>query len=59
MALAHVGVTRPQRWDARFDPGMSEAHFEIGRLLLLEDKGPEALEHLEAYLAGTPQNVVN
>jgi hypothetical protein len=38
---------------------MSEAHFEVGRILLLQDNGAEALEHMEAYLAGNPTNEEN
>ena len=38
------------------DPGLAEAHYELGRLMLLEDKRAEAIEHLEAYLDGSPSN---
>jgi Fe-S-cluster-containing dehydrogenase component/CRP-like cAMP-binding protein len=34
LAFAHVGVQRPQRWDAPFDPEMTEAAVE--RLLAIE-----------------------
>lgn len=41
------------------DPGFVEAHYELARICLLQSKGPEAMEHLEAYLAGHPTNETN
>ena len=38
------------------DPSLAEAHYHLGTLLVGQGKVPEAIEHLETYLASNPNN---
>ena len=38
------------------DPSLAEAHYHLGTILVGQGKVPEAIEHLETYIASGPSN---
>ena len=46
-------------WTSTLDPKNVETEFYLGILAVQQNKGPDAIIHLEKYIASSPSNAAN